>query len=91
MGLSCILSSFYRLLHETKLKVRSRRSGRLAEAVDEEAVASVADEVPPEDDIKTGRPADPRLESTGELRTHLNSPFITFASQLYHFSCFAHY
>ena len=49
-----IKSSLYRLLHETKLKAKSRRaSGKLAAGVDEAAAAaSVADEVPQEDDIK---------------------------------------
>ena len=48
-----LLSWFYRLLHETKLKVKSRRaSGKLAAAVDEAAAVSVAVEVPQEDDTK---------------------------------------
>jgi len=66
------------LPHETKLKVKKRPvSGRLVEAVDEEAAASVADEVPQEDDTKAGRPAGPRFYGTiGDLRTQLNSPVI---------------
>jgi hypothetical protein len=47
------------LLHETKLKAKSRRaSGKLAAGVDEAAAASVADEVPQEDDIKKQKRVD---------------------------------